>query len=104
MAAADSTGGGTWRPVQLCGGNPALLCDCRALSGKFLRGTRRPASSRRRSPCGRRAPSAATRRAVSKPLASTDAIVLAPVDPDYLAHFKEPRACAAADVFAQRVQ
>src|ERR1017187_8341859 len=41
MAAADSTGGGTWRPVQLCGGNPALLCDRRALSGKFLRGTRR---------------------------------------------------------------
>src|SRR5208282_4459550 len=40
MAAADCAGGGTWRPVQLCRGNPALLRNGRAFSGKFLRGAR----------------------------------------------------------------
>src|SRR5258708_15775284 len=40
MAAADCTGGGTRRPIQLCRGNTALLSGHRAFSGKFLRGTR----------------------------------------------------------------
>ena len=39
MAAANSTGGGTWRPVQFCSGDPALLCGHRAFSRKFLPGT-----------------------------------------------------------------
>src|SRR5580658_297167 len=40
MAAADCPSGGTWRPVQLCRENPALLCGRRAFSGEFLRRTR----------------------------------------------------------------
>ena len=64
------------------------------------RETQPPASSRRPAPCGQPAPSVAQRRAVSKPLASTDPVILAPADADHLAHFKKPRACPVAHVLA----
>src|ERR1035437_6673942 len=74
----------------------------RAFADRGNRGTRRPVSSRRRAPDGRRAPSAAGRRAVSKPLASTDAVVIDVGHAYHVAHFKEARARAIPAVVSQR--